>query len=156
MRSLSSQAIQEMFSETTDEVYVVLITIDHDDLVIQIRVCSDSVDTVSNGETFFSFPFDISLPDDQEGSPSRATVTVDNVHKDLTDSLRMISSPPSFLIQLIRASAPDDFEASFQPLKMKGVKVDALQVSGELTADDQSVEPFPYENYTPSRYPGLF
>ena len=156
MRTLSSAVIQSMFAQETDEVYVVLITIDHADLPAPIRVCSDSIDTMSRGNNYFAYPFQLSLPDDQEGAPPSASITVDNVHRDLTNSLRMISSPASFTIEIIRAADPDVVIAPFQPLKMKSVKVDVMQVSGELTVDDAATEPFPFMTYTPKRFPGLF
>ena len=155
MRSLSSVAIRSMFDQETDEVYVILITIDHEELPAPIRVCSDSIDTLSRGDNFISYPFELSLPDDQEGAPPAASITVDNVHRDLTNSLRMITSPASFTIEIVRAAAPDEV-IPFQPLKMKSVKVDAQSITGELTVDDASTEPFPCNKFTPKRFPGLF
>lgn len=156
MRTLSSTALQSMFSEETDEIYVVLITIDHEELPAPIRVCSDSIDTMSRGNNYISYPFEFSLPTDLEEGPPSASITVDNVHRDLTNSLRMITSPATFTIEIVRASDPDTLESSFLPLKMRSVKVDALTISGELTTDDDTAEPFPYRSFTPSSFPGLF
>lgn len=156
MRVLSSTALQSMFSEETDEIYVVLITIDHEELPAPIRVCSDSIDTMSRGNNYISYPFEFSLPTDLEEGPPSASITVDNVHRELTNSLRMITSPATFTIEIVRASDPDTLESSFLPLKMRSVKVDALTISGELTTDDDTAEPFPYRSFTPSSFPGLF
>lgn len=156
MRSLSSATISALFASETDEVFLVLITITHDDLVETIRVTSDAVDTVSNGNTFYAYPFDIQLPSDEENSPPRASLVIDNVSREIADSLRSISTPASFKMEVIRAADPDTIEASWDNFELKKIHGDVFQIAGELTIEDVITEPFPGDSFTPSKFRGLF
>ena len=55
-RSVSNTFKSTAFGSQTDEAYLVLIKIDHDDMENPIRVTSNGVITVSNGETFHPYP----------------------------------------------------------------------------------------------------
>ena len=62
MRTLSSAAQAAVFAAQTGEAFLVLLELNHADLATPIRVTSDAVATVSNGDTYTPFPFFISLP----------------------------------------------------------------------------------------------
>ncbi len=55
-RTVSSATLQAMFSQETDKVFVLLVTIAHPDLSPPIRVCSDAKNIVSRTETFVALP----------------------------------------------------------------------------------------------------
>jgi len=154
--TLTSATVGSFFAQETEEVYLVLLTIDHDELSVPIRVSSDIVNTTSRGEEFIGYPFEILLPSDEEGAPPRAQVVIDNVHREICNSLRSISSPASFTIEVIRAANPDTVEVSWDNFELKNVRGDVFQVSGELTISDVITEPFPADAFTPSKFRGLF
>ncbi len=156
-RVLSSAMLQDIYSQQTGEAVLVLLTLDHTDLGSPLRVSSDAVDTVSNGDTFVAFPFDIVLPDEPEDDRSpRARLRISNVEQDITDTLKTISGAPTITMQIIRASAPDTIEVSWPDFKLREATYDSLYVQGELTLDDFMLEPYPADIYAPSTFPGLF
>lgn len=156
MRNLSSTALQAIYDNDTDEVFLVLITIDHSVLSEPIRVVANSENTTSRGDEYIAYPFDIQLPSDEESSPPRAQIVIDNVDREIVKSLRSITSPASFSIEVVLASDPDVIEASWYNFELRNVKGDVFQISGELTIEDVSSEPYPGDTFTPSKFRGLF
>ena len=155
-RTLSSAVLQSLYAQETDEVYLVLITISHEELADDIRVSSDMVDTVSRGDTYVAYPFEIALPSDEEGAPPRTQVVIDNVSKEIADNLRAITSPASFTIEVVRGADPDTVEISWDNFQLRNIKGDVFQISGELNIEDVTQEPFPADTFTPAKYRGLF
>lgn len=155
-RNISATGKQALFSQETSEVFLILITIDHADLAQPIRVTSDSVDTVSRGNTFVAFPFELDLPTDTFDAPPRARLTIDNIDRQIVQAVRDISSPAEVLMEIILASAPDNVEVSFPDFKLSNVNYDALTVSGDLIVEDFSAEPYPARVFGPADFPGIF
>lgn len=155
-RNLSSGAIAALNAQETDEAFLVLLTIDHDDFSVPIRVCSDAVDVTSRSNSYVSFPFDLVLPDDTDNQSPRARLTIDNVDRQVVQAIRQIDTAPSVLIEIIRAADPDTVEASFPDFIMTDISYDALTVSGELTLEDFTAEPFPAGVFSPAEFPALF
>lgn len=144
------------FDQDTDEVWLVLVTIDHDDLTQPIRVVNNTEDITSNGDSYVGFPFDINLPDAREDAPPRARLVIDNVSREIAQAVRTISSPPVVTIQVIRAADPDTVEISWSSFKLRNVKWDVGRVSGDLTLEDFTSEPYPAGIFSPASFPGLF
>lgn len=155
-RSVSSLTRQALYAGATGEVFLILLTIDHTSLAEPIRVTSDSVTTASRGNNFVAFPFDLSLPDDQEGRAPRARLVIDNVDRQIVQAVRSLTSAPSVLIEIIRGAAPDTVEAQFVDFKLTNVSYDAQKVEGDLMIEDFTAEPFPAAIFAPSLFPGLF
>ena len=155
-RTLSSTLKAAVYGQETDEVLVVLIEIDHADLANPIRVCSNAGDVVSNGNTFVAFPFELTLPDDQDNAAPRASLRIDNVDRQIVQAIRTIGSPPSVRIMVVLASDPDTIEADWDGFTLRVASYDALTVAGEILTDAFEDEPYPAASFTPGRFPGLF
>lgn len=147
---------QAVNAQETGEAFLVLIEIDHDDLTTPIRVTSDGVDTVSNGNTYTAYPFEISLPDDQEGSVSAAKLTIDNIDRVIVEAIRSISTAPTVTISVVLGSDPDTVEATFPNYEFRQIEYDAMTVSGDLSLKTFMSEPYPGDAFLPSTFPGVF
>ena len=145
-----------VFAQDTNETFLILITIDHDDLDAPIRVSSDNVDTTSNGNTFVAFPFDLVLADDDENASPRARLSIDNVDRQIVLAVRTITSAPSVLVQIVLASDTDTIEASFPDFKLENISYNDLTVSGDLTLEEFTTEPYPSGTFTPADFAGMF
>ncbi len=143
-------------SEETSEVFLELLTIDHPDLAAPIRVVNDEIDLTSNGEVFTAFPFELTLPNDEEGRVPRARLRIDNVDRRIVQAIREVSSAPTVQIEVARASAPDVVEVPFPVLQMAKVRYDAFVVESDLILPGLENEPYPAAKFTPKDYPGLF
>lgn len=156
-RALSSDMIRMMNAEYADDADVVLITIDHPDLPDAIRVTSEAEDTVSNGNTFISYAFQIVLPDEPEKGQSPAgRIQIANVSREILDNMRAISGPATFDMAVVRRSAPDVVEGSWPTFKLRSLPYDDLNISGELTLDDLYMMEYPADSYLPAYFPALF
>lgn len=155
-RALSLVARQALNASETGEAFIVLLTIDHPNLAVPIRVGSDAVDTLSRGETFVAFPFDLRLPDDSGDRTPRASLSIDNVDRRIVQAIRAITSAPSVTIEIVRAGDADTVEAAFPAFTFTDLSYDALTVSGSLTLESFAAEPYPAATFTPSRFRGLF
>ncbi len=68
-KTLSAAALAALYAEESGETLIILLTLTHPTWPTPIRVTSDSVDTSSRGLTFTAFPFDITLPNDDDQQP---------------------------------------------------------------------------------------
>ena len=147
---------QEAFLPDSDEVYLILITIEHDDISPSIRVVNNNENITSNGNLFTQFAFDMELPDSREGTLSRARISIDGVSREISEAIRSITTPAQVTLQVIRASDPDTIERSWAPTTLRNVKWDAGRISGDLVFEEMEIEPFPIWQFSPANAPGLF
>lgn len=147
---------QSAFAQETADVWLPLLTITHPDIDPSIRVVFNTQAIISRGEEFLPFPFDIQLPSEEDDAPSRARLVIDNVSREIAQAVRLIRTPPSVLIEIIRADAPDTVEMSWPNFWLRNVNWNAQQVSGELVLEDLVDEPYPAGTFTPASFPALF
>ena len=155
-RTVSGLTRQALYAAETEETFLILLTLTHPDLIVPIRVTSDAVATVSRGNDFVPFPFDLVLPDDQENRAPRARLAIDNIDRQIVIAIRTLSSAPTVLMEIVRAADPDAVEAQFLDFRLTNVSYDAQRVEGNLTIEDFTAEPFPAATFSPSLFPGLF
>jgi len=129
---------QEAWSQQSN-LPLILLEIDHDDLAEPIRVVNNKEAITSNGEEYVGFPFEIFLPDSSEDAPPRAKLRIDNVSREIGQTIRSISSAPTVTIKVIRQTTPDIIEAEFTGMKLTHVPFDALSVEGTLEFEDLSM-----------------
>jgi len=155
-RSITSVTRQALYAQETGEAFLILLTISHQNLAAPIRVTNDAVATISRGNTFVPYPFEMVLPDDQDNRSPRAKLAIDNIDRQIVSAVRSLPSAPGILIEVVRAAAPDMVEAQFVDFKLTNVSYDAYKVEGDLTIEDFTAEPFPAASFSPSFFPGMF
>lgn len=155
MRNLSSAALESLFSESTDEVWLVLITFDHPDLAQPLRFVNNTESVTSNGNLFIAFPFEIELPLSDKEDVGEVRLRIDNIDRQIVTTLRELESPPTATIQVILASQPDTIEIEFEGLTLRNAEFTALEVQASLRFEDITVEPVSLE-MTPGRFPAMF
>lgn len=134
---------------------LVLLEIDHADLANPILVVNNKENIISNGDEYTAYPFEIVLPDSSEESPPRAKLRIDNVSRDIGQTIREITSPPSVAIKVIRQDDFDTVEIEFTGMILRNVTYDALSVEGDLFFEDLSREPYPAYTFNPANYKGI-
>lgn len=148
-------ATGEMSRESTDTAWLVLLTLDHEDLTDSIRVTSDAVSTASGGDVYSPFPFEVILPDDVEGVPPQAQLRIDNTTQEIISALRGLTSPPRLTIKIVRSINPDIVDYSWTGLEWSASSYDKSIITGTLTFNDLSREEFPYTTFD-TRWSGLW
>ena len=162
--TVSAEFRSSAFAAETGEVWLLLLTFEHDDLTEPfrddvfpgpIRVVNNNEDVVSNGELYHGVAFDIVLPIDSSDRPPLPRLAVDNVSRELIETLREISSPPKVTIQIVRFDDPDTVELIWQDFVLRDAKWDELRITGTLSQDDITTETFPVDVFSPAQFRGL-
>lgn len=151
-------------SRSTDEVFIILVTIDHEGLEVPIRVSNDNLHVlstgqrgvISNGDEYVYLPFNIVLPNLERDTLPSSKIVIDNIDRAITAALADITEPPEVRIQIALSSDPDIIDYDIQGFKLNTVTYDELQIEGTLSVEYFANEPFPAPRFTPSRFPGLF
>lgn len=155
-RTVAPATKAALYAQETAEAFIVLVTIDHADLATPIRVGSDAVDTISRGNTFIAMPFERELPGEDDSGVSAGSLSIQNVSREIAEAARSISTPPTVLMEVVRASAPDTVEMSFADMRMREVRWDALVVEAPVDLENFLAEPYPKDSFTPGLFPGVF
>src|SRR3546814_2953364 len=102
--TISTTGRASAYAQDTDEVWLVLLTIDHANIDPSVRVVNNTEAITSRSNEYVAFPFDITLPDSREGSPPAARLAIDNVSRKIAEAVRTINTTADVTIQIIRAS----------------------------------------------------
>lgn len=140
----------------TEEVFLTLLEISHDDMSETYYFVDNTVSILSNGVVYDPYPFRITLPEDKEGVLPQVKLTIDNVDRKLTEALRGYSNPPNAVVKIILASNPDQIEMMIDNLKLRNIRFDTFQIEGALIMDSPLGRKFPASTFNPKQYPALF
>lgn len=145
------------FAQETGDAFLILIEIGHPQIIDgPLRFSSDAVDTVSNGHTYTALPFTIELPADTDDSLPEVKLSIDNVGREMAETIRALTTAPTVRVSVVLASAPDVLEAGPLEFRLASADVDAVQVSGTLAWESLLAEPFPADSFLPSTHPAVF
>lgn len=152
-------------AQQTDEVPVMLWTVTHPNLDAPLHFSSDPTVRISAEPLVFGtrhlgtvYPFILLgalLPDDQDKSPPRTTLVLENVSSDMVKAARSILSPATADLSVVLAGTPDMIEARFTGLRIISASYDANEVSFEVSREPFTSEPMPAGRMTASYFPGL-
>jgi hypothetical protein len=154
-RSLSAAMRAAGNAQETGEVILGLLTLSHPDILTQ-RFVNNHVSIVSRGETFQPYPFDVTLPDDRDDEVVRVRISIDNIDRNIVAAIRSVTTPATFLFEVIRAAAPDAVEAKAGPGALRNVSWDHMTVSGDITYEPLLDEPAQQYQFSPIHFDALF
>ncbi|HOX55208.1 MAG TPA: DUF1833 family protein [Candidatus Omnitrophota bacterium] len=154
MMDISDELKQDAWSNESD-LPLILLTISHSSLSEDIRVVNNKVAITSNGLEYIAFPFQIQLPDSKEDSQPSAKLTISNVSREIGQAIRLISTPPSITITVVRQDTPDIIEAQFVGMRLNNVKYDMMTVTADLEFEDLTREEYPSLKFSPSIFKGI-
>ena len=146
---------EAMAAQETGEVLVVLLTISHPNLTQPIRVCSDSVETLSLGRTFIPYPFTFRAPDEAENGPNPAQLVIDNVGEIIAESIQLIDTAATVDVEIVLASNPNYIQGAWPTFELTNVEGSGFTISGDLTIPGLIAEPVG-RTFDPAGYPALF
>jgi hypothetical protein len=155
-RALTLAARQSLTAQETEEIWLVLLTIEAEGLAAPIRVVNDREDLWSRGQRFVAYPFEIDLPGDDGETVARVNLRIDNVDRRIVEALRVATGLPRATIEVIRRAEPDVVEAGPFTMTIAEARADALTVEATCVFEDVLDAAFPGGQYTPADYPGLF
>lgn len=156
MRRLSTAAMRSLFTQETDLVWLLLLTISHDDLETPIRVVNNSENVMSRSNTFLAYPFQIMLPQERDDAPPSVTLTIDNVDQRIIAAIRGLSAGIKVTLEVVCSSDFNHVEVGPFNFEVSQIRYDSLTITGDLTFEPVLDEPYPGTHFTPSGFPGLF
>lgn len=170
LSTLSAAALQTIFAQETNKDLLLLVTV-YDPVnpsQVILRLCdgftkrivetSDEViyGVTSRGNDYTFLPMEITLPDEQDSSAPRCSITMHDVTRYLIPIIRTINGRPKILIELVLSETPDVSEVSFANLYITNFTYTADKVVADLSMINYEIEPFPQYSFTPVHFPGLF
>lgn len=155
MRSLTPQLYSQIFSQSSEDPFLPLITLSHPDFD-DIRLVNNNEAVTSNGLVYQAYPFKITLPPDDGESTREVSINFDNVGLDLIPLFRTVTDSIEVKIEFVLASLPDEVQISFQELKIQSVNYSNANISARLYLDSFLNTALSSEVYTPTAFPGLF
>lgn len=156
MTDLSGDALASVFAQETGEVWLILLTIAHQDLATPIYLVNNTEPVSSRGNEYQPLGFDIVMPELNGQTLPQVTLTIDNVGRDLIELMRTITVPPVITVEVVLANNPDQVETSLTDFRLTDIKYTRIAITGTLAVEDILREPVPSGRFTPSQFPGLF
>ena len=153
-RTHSTASINALMAQNTDEAFHLLITIKSNTGTVLERFTSDAVDTVVGADTFTPYPFDLHLPKNVDGQISTTTLSLDNVSRDVIESLRSTDRALQVDMKVVLASDTSDTMVEFTDYELRQVSYDPMTISGQLTLENFLAEPVG-RIMSGNLYPGL-
>lgn len=143
-------------AQETDEVFLPLLTINHESLEEPIRVVRNTENVTSRGHDYIALPFDITLPTDDGETLPVANLQIDNIERTIVSTIRSIDTPPEVTIEIVLASSPDIVEMGLYDMTLQSASYDAFTVEGSLVIEDIMNQQFPPGVIDSEQYNGLF
>jgi Domain of unknown function (DUF1833) len=155
-RTLSTAALEAIYSQETNQVFLVLLTIDHVDLTLPIRVVNNHQAITSNSQTYVPYAFEFDPPDEREGVITSAKLIIDNIDRSIVSIIRSLLTAPTVSVSIVLADSPDTIEAGPLEFQLKNVSYNVETVSGDLIYNDIETINIPGDTFNPADFGGLF
>lgn len=155
-RNVSVAARAALYAQQTSVVPLMLLTIDHDDLVTPVRLVANLVDVVSRGDTYSAYPFEPMLPPAVQGELPRLDMVFHDVDQTLIVIARSISTPATVDIEVVMSTSLDTVEAGPWTFEVTSIQYSATELRLGLTVEQLITEPYPYRLFNPVDFPMLF
>lgn len=165
-RNVSNALRAATNAQQTDTAFITLLTITNANLATPIRVCDDPNQVlplagvrgvISRGDEYIYLPFTFSLPAEDDTGIGRASLTIDNISREIVQAVRQaIGTKISLKIEIVLSSDLNTPEVVMNDFILEGIKYDAFTVTGDVTVEYYDLEPFPARRFTPSDFPGIF
>jgi len=167
MREVPLSTLKSMYAVDSNEYPIILIALHREGTEEDvIRLSSDPTvklgddpiyyGTVSRGENYIFFPFEITLPSDESDSVPRLTLSVDNVSGEIGHWLRSSTIAPTVTVEMLASSDLNAPIMTFPGFKLQSFVAGTMRIEGQITLTNLEREPYPSLCFTPSMFPGLF
>lgn len=157
-RNVSLPMMRAMLSQTTDELPLTILVIDHDTLDEPIRLVADTANLTRSDGVYIALPFQINLPLDSGDQIPSVQLVVDNIdpQRALALAVQEMTSPATITLSVVLRSSPNTIEAGPYAFRMESVVRTVETITISLSQQNFMQEPFPSGAFSPALYPGLF
>jgi hypothetical protein len=156
LNQLSPELIAQLYAQESTDPFLPLLELSHPSFAETIRLVNNTVDVVSNGNTYRHYPFRLVLPADDGETVRAVELELDNTSAELIDELRSIVDPVQCKITLVLASDLDTPQIVLDFLELRSIEYDSRNIKAVIVMDDFLNTEVPSERYTPTNFPGIF
>ncbi|RLC19824.1 MAG: hypothetical protein DRH56_10890 [Deltaproteobacteria bacterium] len=159
MRVLSINARKAVYDQESDNPFFLLLTINHADLAEPLYFINNRENITVGSTEYTAYPFQIDLPSDKEDEISRVKLIIDNVDRQIVQTIRALTTAPTASLEILfydMSTQTGTVEAGPFNFTMRAADYDALVVEGDLSYENILDEPFPADVFTPDGFPGLY
>ncbi len=170
---LSPAALRAMFSQETDDTFIILCTFYGANIVTPVRICSNFLERLevtdddilygvkSRGNDYCFIPFNITLPTEESDATTRCSLTLFDATQQILPVVRTLNEAPLVKIELMLASAVKanvnaEPEIEFPEFYLTNIQYNKDSITFDLSLESTQIEPFPAYTFVPSNFPGLF
>ncbi len=154
-RSLSAVVKASILAQQTDASFWVLLQISHATLTTPLRFCSNNETITRLGVDWFPAFFDVNLPTESAEQIPKVVLTIENIDRVVLDALRAIETPLSVALY-VATSADEALTVGPFEFVWRETQYDARSISASLEGEDFLNTRYPKDEFTPSKFPGLF
>lgn len=156
-RAYSPEYKSTLAAVSAPEAPLVLLEINHVDLVAPIRVVNDTQNITSNGNTFTAYPFKFILPSDYENQLPKAKIAIDNIGRDLMEWIESSGGAAGATIRFmqIMRSRPNQIEWEIT-MSLYNLQVNPMEVTAELGFENLFAKPAISIQYRPETCAAIF
>jgi hypothetical protein len=133
--------------EETGEVFLALLRLYHASIIGgPMRFVNDTTTLPvagSDAAEYLGCPFEIAFPDDRDDQLPEVSLRIDNVDRQITQTVRTITTPVDAELEMVVASQPTIVEVPAQRFTMRVVTGDIYTVTGTLRFEDVLNARFP-------------
>jgi len=156
-RLYSEEAKLNLNSVQAVEAVLFLLEIHHPNFETPIRLVNDVQDITVLGNLYLACPFEITLPDDNDGQVSKASLSVDNIGRELTQWLEVNRGGQGATCRIMQVMRSNLSVIELDmTLDMSNVSADLMKVSATLEYLDIFNQKAVTLSYRPETQSGLF
>lgn len=157
MREVSATALQAMLAQETEQVFLMLLRMEHADLAAPILLAKNNEVVSRTDGDYLPYRFDVNLPDQSDDETMTVTLTVDNTDLEVNNQIRSLTGKPTVTLMVVLASSPNVTEYGPVVMSLRDASGNAESIHGTLgQEDDVWVQSVPGQQYTPSNSHGAF
>jgi hypothetical protein len=148
---------QAINAQETGELFHILVTVEHPDLIAPIRLNAGPTNVVSRGLPPFLASFVEATIIDQDPTRSpQAQLAFSNVNRETVIALQSTPTPCIVTMEIVKGSDLDTVERSLSNLELRNVEGDEMTIRGDLTPARCKPKKAVDYYFSPTTAPGLF
>jgi len=158
----SATFIKAMQALTTDEEFLTLIRIEHEDIDPAefpngVCVVASNQNVTSNGIEYVAYPVKVKMPEKNPQVLPRAQIQIDNIDRSILKAIRLLQGrKPILTVSTVLRSSPDMIEEGPLFFELNRTPWDRYTITADLGTEPILNETWPKHAFTPATHPGVF
>jgi len=128
-RTIAAATKAKLYAPETSEAFLLCVTIDEANLPEPIRLVYNTESITRTAGEFLPMYFSVQLPPDDGQSMGQSTLSIDNVDRQIVEAVKLVVGKPTFTIEAVVASDPNQVIYGPHVLEAEGADWDRNSVT---------------------------